>query len=211
MSFVVEDGTGLSTANALASVAFVDTFWTDRGGNAAWAGATAVKEAAIVKATDYLMGQLRYRWRGTKKTAAQALMWPRTGAYERDGQAVAETIVPARVQQAVAFLAPRLVGKALEVELPDLDRGGRVTSKSIAGVISTSYADDAPIGKVIQYVDGLLMPLLHGSEQEVFAEGALEYARIGLPDIFQSDWDAPHSESSGKVTDAAEAWDEGEM
>jgi hypothetical protein len=43
--------------------------------------------------------------------------------------------------------------------LPDLDRGGRITSESVGG-ISTSYAADAPAGAVIQAVDGLLKPLL---------------------------------------------------
>ena len=160
MAFEVELGTGSATATALASVAFVDAFWADRGGatNTAWAAAsTGNKQLAIVIASDYIRSQPRYRWLGQRLSYAQAMPWPRTGAVERDGVAVPSNVVPWRVAQAAALLAPRaLAGEAL---LPDLGRGGMVTSESV-GPISASYSDKAPPGVVIQAVDGLLAPLL---------------------------------------------------
>ena len=51
---IPEDGTGLANANAYVSVEFADEYFSARG-NQAWAGlGSADKEAAILKATDYL-------------------------------------------------------------------------------------------------------------------------------------------------------------
>lgn len=158
MAFIVENGTGLSAANALASVEAVTAWLTDRGDDAAWAAATtAARQAAIVKATDYIANHRRYRWRGTKGSYAQALPWPRTGATEEDGQTVPSDVVPARVVAATAFLAARsLAGTDLQ---PDLEHGGMVKSESI-GPVSVTYRDGAPPESVIMAVDGIVAPLL---------------------------------------------------
>ena len=51
---IPEDGTGLANANAYVSVEFADEYFSARG-NQTWAGlGSADKEAAIIKATDYL-------------------------------------------------------------------------------------------------------------------------------------------------------------
>ena len=51
---IVEDGTGLANANAYVSVEFADEYFSARG-NQTWVGlGSADKEAAIIKATDYL-------------------------------------------------------------------------------------------------------------------------------------------------------------
>ena len=159
MAFVAEDGTGLATATSLVSVATTDTYWADRGGadNTTWVAATtASKQAALIKATDYVRHARRYRWLGTRKSYAQTMPWPRTGVTERDGLAVADTIVPWQVQQAVASLAVRALTEDL---LPDLERGGHITSETV-GPLSVTYGDGAPLGSVIQRVDGLVAPLL---------------------------------------------------
>ena len=53
MALIVEDGSGLSGANSYASTAQADTYASDRG-LTAWTGDTATKEAALIRATDYL-------------------------------------------------------------------------------------------------------------------------------------------------------------
>lgn len=156
MAFVVEDGTGLATATSLLAVADADTYWADRA-NATWAAATtAAKQAALITASDYLRNQRRYRWLGVRKSYTQTMPWPRTGVVERDGLAVAATLVPWQVQQAVAALAVRALSEDLQA---DLVRGGHVTSESV-GPLSVTYGEGAPLGVVIQTVDGLLAPLL---------------------------------------------------
>lgn len=105
MAFVVENGTGLTTANSFASVAAADTYHTDRG-NTAWAALdNAVKQNLLIKATDYLMNSAVFPWKGTAKTATQALVWPRTGVIETNGLAVADNAVPYKVMLATADLA----------------------------------------------------------------------------------------------------------
>ena len=51
---IPEDGTGLASANAYVSIEFADEYFSARK-NEAWAGLdSAAKEAAIIKATDYI-------------------------------------------------------------------------------------------------------------------------------------------------------------
>mgnify|MGYP006893286904 CR=1 FL=1 len=105
MAFVVETGTGSATANSFASEVAADAYHADRG-NTAWAAfSPAVKQGYLIAATDYLQNFAVFPWKGTVKTATQALAWPRTGVVETYGQAVADTIVPYKVIQATADLA----------------------------------------------------------------------------------------------------------
>ena len=72
MAFVSEDGTGLATANALTDVAFADEYFTDRN-ITAWIGTTVVKQAALIKATDYIETRFGSLFYGDKKSTTQAL------------------------------------------------------------------------------------------------------------------------------------------
>ena len=83
MAFKVEDGTGLVDSTSYVSTADTDAYFVDRA-NATWATlANAAKQAALIKATDYIDGMFRFI--GTKYTQAQALQWPRSSAYDPDG------------------------------------------------------------------------------------------------------------------------------
>lgn len=158
MALVVEDGTGLSGANAFVSVATVATYAAEIG-NTAWAAAaTDDKEAAIVRATAYLRNEARYKWRGTKQTYAQRLPWPRSGAVEHRGLAVPESTVPQRVIDACCELAIRELATPGVLQ-PDQARGGAIKSESV-GAISVTYADSAPAETVVTVVQGILAPLL---------------------------------------------------
>lgn len=161
MAFVVEDGTGLSTATSLVDVTPADTFWSDRGGNSVWtAASTAQKQAALVKASDYLRNQSRYTWSGTKLTYAQTMPWPRSGATELGGQVIPANVVPWQVAQAVCWLA-LLTLNGTDVQ-PALAHGGAIKSETV-GPISTTYADRANPETVYPMVDGLVKPLLRAS------------------------------------------------
>lgn len=84
MAFVVETGEGLESANAYATLAFVDSYHSDRG-NTKWAGSDTVKQQAIVRATDYVDKRFRLRFRGYKSKDLQALQWPRYNAVSDNG------------------------------------------------------------------------------------------------------------------------------
>lgn len=105
MALVVETGAGLANANAYVDVAFVDAY-AGIMGLAAWLALnTTAKETAIARATMHVNDGNRYPYVGVKRTQEQALLWPREGAVERDGQAIASTSIPYQLKNATAELA----------------------------------------------------------------------------------------------------------
>jgi len=70
MGFIIEDGSGIAQANAYASVSHVTGYLTDRNRAAenGWEDQDlAVKQAAIVAATDYIESRYRAWFRGQKQ------------------------------------------------------------------------------------------------------------------------------------------------
>ena len=113
MAFTVETGLGIAGANAYATVAFVDDYQADRGATA-WefsdaAGTIAItdalKQAAIVRATDHIDRVYGNAFKGYKGTDAQGLHWPRTGAYDPNGYVL--SAIPSQLQKATAEYALR--------------------------------------------------------------------------------------------------------
>lgn len=129
MAFVQEDGTGLSNANGYVDTDYVDDYANDRGGDtvteyAAWFDlGTAEKQAAIIRATDYIDGG-RYRFVGLRKLTTQALEWPRVDARYRDDDRAALG-VPPEVQKACAELALRTADATRLAPDPEYDDSGR--------------------------------------------------------------------------------------
>lgn len=72
MAFVVEDGTAKADATSYVTIAEADGYFADRG-MTGWTGADAVKQSALIKATDYIEGRFGQRFIGSKKTTTQAL------------------------------------------------------------------------------------------------------------------------------------------
>lgn len=119
MPFIVEDGTGVADANSLCAVAFADSYFLDRG-IVAWAGVTAAKETALVRATDYIETRFGLKFRGDVVDVNQALSWPRTDAG-------ADDIVPLGVRKAASEYALRALTTTLAPD-PTTDESGRVVA-----------------------------------------------------------------------------------
>ncbi len=161
MTLIVEDGSGRADATAYADMPYADAYHGARG-NAAWAAAElAARQAALVKASDCL--DAVYRFRGARLRESQALAWPRVGAADDGGTALAG--VPEAVRRACVELALRALAEEL---LPDERRGGQVLSESL-GPISATYAPGAPAGTVRRLVDGLLRQMVRGGRDVVRA------------------------------------------
>ena len=160
MSVVVEDGTGLETANSYISLADADTYHSDRG-NATWAAAAsdAIRNAALIKATQWLDGQYRSRWVGFRKTDDQALDWPRYDAYDSDGYYLDSDSIPTRITYAQAEAALAIVD-GIELS-PSLKRGGRIKRKK-TGPLETEYFDGAPSRTVLTVVSDLVKGYVSG-------------------------------------------------
>lgn len=132
MAFTPEDGTGLADANALCDIAFADAYFAERL-VAAWTGADSLKQAALIKATDYIesrWGRLARnggRFLGTLQFPdVQALSFPRLGVDNDDA-------VPVGVQKAAAEYALRAMSAPLQPD-PVPDAGGRVLAEKTTKV-----------------------------------------------------------------------------
>ena len=161
MALIVEDGTGLSTAESYISVAGASSYHTARG-NAAWAALASdtLREQALRRATDYMQQNYRMRWSGYRKTDTQALDWPRYEVPKRDVASLTWSYyendeVPVEVSNACAELALRAAAADLLADL-----GPPRTGVSV-GPISVTYADGARQRTRYAAIDSLLAPMLN--------------------------------------------------
>ena len=138
MALIKEDGTIIAGANAYADAADADAYQADRG-RQAWADAIApVKDAALVRATEYIEGRYALRFAGEPVGDVQLLSWPRTGAvFPRTGNDFDIDKVPPDVLTATILYAEQAIGPGDDLEtmtelaiVPELDDTGRtVVSK----------------------------------------------------------------------------------
>lgn len=101
MAITVEDGSNVSGAEAWADLSAHDA-WAVKFHGAAATQSDALKESAIRRASAYLDA---LPWKGSKANGrTQALSWPRTGAADADGVAIAADEIPAELVTAQHML-----------------------------------------------------------------------------------------------------------
>ncbi len=122
MAFTPETGSGVTGANSYAAVADADSYFTDRN-DAAWTGVDAVKEVALIKATDHIERNYRDRWVGDIASSTQGLSWPRDYVYDDLGSSV--TGVPAEVAYATYEFALVALSNDLDPD-PTYETTGRL-------------------------------------------------------------------------------------
>ena len=159
MSLIVEDGTGMATAESYISVADADTYHSNLG-NASWATlTTTVKEQLLRKATNYMVQAYRSAWAGIRKNDTQSLDFPRYLVPKYDNGAMYsyydENSVPKEVKDACCEFALKANSAALA---PDLDR---LTKREKLGTLEVEY-DTTKGYPYVQYraMDHLLYPLM---------------------------------------------------
>ena len=157
MALIVEDGTGLSTAESYISVADATTYFSNRG-NTTWAAIAtdALREAYLRLATEYMTQMYRSRWEGARYTEDQSLDWPRTGVV-RDSWSVDTDEVPVEVQRACAELALKQSAGDLA---PDLTQG---VIREKVDVIEVEYDKASPQYTRYRAIDAMLKPYLNAS------------------------------------------------
>lgn len=157
MPLVLEDGTGLASANSYVSETDADTYFDDRA-TTDWTGdTTSDKEAALIRASAAIDATYRARFPGWRSNGRdQGLEWPRTNAYDYEGLPVDG--VPVEIINATC--------EAALIELtdpgamtPDLERGGQIRAMS-AGSVSIEYAAAASATTTRTLIDGILSSLL---------------------------------------------------
>jgi len=136
MALIKETGAIVAGANSYAEASDADTFQTNRG-RAAWCDSGAdVKDAALIRATDYIESRFGLSFIGDRIGDVQLLSWPRTGArYPATGNDFPIDEVPVDVVNACILYAEQVIGPGDDVaamtELaitPEVDEsGGTVT------------------------------------------------------------------------------------
>jgi len=155
MALITEDGTGLSTAESYLSVEDADTYWSNRNDSVWSAAATPAKEAALRKATQFL--DATFIWIGALHDTAQALNWPRSGAYDPEDRQL-DNSVPVMVENATAELALEAISSAL---VSTQSRDDQV-KKAQAGSVSVEYEDGASFQKSYALAERIVAPLVIG-------------------------------------------------
>jgi hypothetical protein len=152
VALITETGAALADAESYCTVAYADQYHEQRA-NTGWSGLeTPQKEAYLRRATEYMLGVYRQRWKGTRETATQALDWPRVDV-EIDTYSVPAGSVPVEVRKACAILAL----KAIKGEL-DPDPTQAVKRKKV-DVLETEYFEPTSTRRH-KVVEDLLEPFL---------------------------------------------------
>lgn len=134
MALIKEDGSIVAGANSYADETDADAYQTDRGRQAWLDATTEVKEAALVRATDYIEGRWGHLFAGEPLGDVQTLAWPRSSAvYPRTGNSFPNDEVPQDIVDATIEYANQIIGPdgddlSLMTELsinPELDNTGQ--------------------------------------------------------------------------------------
>lgn len=147
LAFIVETGSGSSTATSLTTTAFVDDYVaTFYPANTTWAAlATGDKEQTLIRATQSLSLLFCTRWKGQQVQFEQALDWPRYPVEDLNGYLVDATSIPEAVARAVA-------------ELAILDAEGFVviaqSTTAGAAIVKRTTKKLGPLESTIEYAEG---------------------------------------------------------
>lgn len=129
---VVEDGTGLLDSNSFVSLEYADDYFTSHGVTSWSDKQPEEKEVLLINATDYINNI--FDWKGKKATPEQALNFPRTELYTKDGYEVEG--VPKQLKEAVCEAVVVLLGNKQLYQ--SVNENGAVTSEHI-GQLSFTY------------------------------------------------------------------------
>lgn len=102
IQFIVEDGTGKSTATAYISVAEFKQYWENRGTTFAESDSTI--QGWINLSTEYI--DANYKFQSYKTYETQALAWPRANVIiTRENKIIDSSEIPNDLKNATAYLA----------------------------------------------------------------------------------------------------------
>lgn len=155
---------GAADANSYASLAEANAYHTARG-NAGWAGSDADKEAALIRATQWLDGRYGDQWPGIRwKLRAQALDWPRVYATDRNGTTINGDTIPPEVVKATCEAALRELTAPGSLS-PDLTPGTAKVLTEVKGIRWTplrASAGASDMTPTLTAVDRALSPIIGG-------------------------------------------------
>jgi hypothetical protein len=155
MSVVFKADVGATDSNSYLTVSEAQDYFDARTAVAEWDSA-ASQEALLMMATRVLNAMLSGHkalirnpqtgafyltspaWTGAIATTTQALAWPRTGMYNRNGVAIASNVVPIELKEATAELAGQLAKADRTADIDAMVQG--ITSVK-AGSVAVTFKD----------------------------------------------------------------------
>lgn len=168
-TFVVEDGSGKSDANAYISIAGADQYNDDHNADATWdALSDANKQKHLRISTQYHDSRYRNRWKGQRSSESQALAFPRADLVDYDGYALATNAMPQALKDSVTEGA--ILSAGGEDLLPDLTNSGRIKkTKDTIGPLTTEveYLGGSSPLKKFSLIETLIRDLIE-SNREMF-------------------------------------------
>jgi hypothetical protein len=158
MSFIVSDGTNYETANSFCSLEYADAYHSLRN-NSLWTGSDAEKQAALIKATDYIEQNYGSRFIGYP-IQGSLLSWPRFNvSLVNNTIFIPANTIPDVLLKAVCELALSAIQGQLN---PDIVQGPQVKRQKV-DVLEIEYTD-TPVSTTIRpSVTGYLRGLLGSS------------------------------------------------
>jgi len=153
-TFVVEDGSGLSTATSYVSVEEADDIITmNIHASQSWGALTDVqKEYLLSWASRYL--DERTRWFGYRMVETSALRWPRYGVTDRDGIRLSDSAIPSQLKIATAEMARYLIEEDRTVE-----RSQDALTRLKADVIELEFSEGYRLPQVPSHMAYLIAGL----------------------------------------------------
>ena len=141
MALTVEDGTGLSGADAYISVADVTAYLASYNPSTTWTALSSGDQEIIVRRkTQEIDGLFAGQWPGVIKSTTQALAWPRSHAYDAYGRQIGLAEVPTLIEWAVAE-ACKLAADGYELT-PDRLTTDRAKSRELVKIGSLTFEDE---------------------------------------------------------------------
>lgn len=135
----VDATVGGANADTYATVAEADAYHAARLHATSWSGATTpTKEAALKEACRLL--DAAFPWTGAAVASTQALCWPRSGMSDRNGFAIATTVIPKALKDAQAEFARQLIDADRAAD-NDAEKQGLTSVK--AGPVALTFRDSS--------------------------------------------------------------------
>lgn len=147
------------------TIAGADTYHEARG-NVVWAGYDEDdKAAALLRGSEYIDATYGRMFAGLKVNGrAQVRQWPRSGAFDIDGNTIPVDEIPLEAQNASYEAALREAATPGSLS-PDFVAADGIKQASVDGAVSVTFHGSGTIEDaqpVIQIIDAIIAPLLAG-------------------------------------------------
>lgn len=143
VTLVLEDGTGLATANSYVDATEADAILcVNPTAYATWTALTATqRDTYLVWASGYLDDYVQ--WDGYKTVATSGLRWPRECVYDVDGLLIDSNTIPPQLKQATAEVAVFLVNSEAAASGGESSNLPEGIKRVKADVVEVEFFEDA--------------------------------------------------------------------